>query len=440
MSVILDVAIGVALIYLLFSMLVSAVAEILASLLNWRGRMLENAVVQLLDGPLPGAPPPVSAGTGADAWDALLGWCREFFRTGRRTDLAPSSLADAVLGHGLLSALFHGDRLPSYLPPERFADALIDVLRRRAGEGQPTFAGLQGAIGSLPAGETAQALGTLLTASGGDITSLRSQITTWYGDVMDRVSGWYARRTRYVLLALGLATAIGFNVDSFHLVRAIAHDAPLRESLVRAAANTPAPAPTEEGVKAAEEQLSATLTRIRELQLPIGWPDACNLKRATSKDRVCDRSADANLWLLLPAIVGWIITALALSQGAPFWFDLMQKFLSIRGTGGKPEETRLAAPETSTPASTTAAALPWSATNAAGNAGQPPAEGLATPFEAASLSLDDIRMLQRKLGAPETGVIDVTTRALVRRAQRAVGQTADGLLTFDLVRMILADR
>lgn len=32
---------------------------------------------------------------------------------------------------------------------------------------------------------------------------------------------------------------------------------------------------------------------------------------------------------------GWIITALAVMLGAPFWFDLLSKFISLRGTGTK---------------------------------------------------------------------------------------------------------
>jgi hypothetical protein len=35
-------------------------------------------------------------------------------------------------------------------------------------------------------------------------------------------------------------------------------------------------------------------------------------------------------------LIGIGATALALSLGAPFWFDLLQKIMNIRGTGPKP--------------------------------------------------------------------------------------------------------
>jgi hypothetical protein len=34
----------------------------------------------------------------------------------------------------------------------------------------------------------------------------------------------------------------------------------------------------------------------------------------------------------LPLLLGWAITAFAISLGAPFWFDLLNKFMVIRST------------------------------------------------------------------------------------------------------------
>jgi hypothetical protein len=33
-------------------------------------------------------------------------------------------------------------------------------------------------------------------------------------------------------------------------------------------------------------------------------------------------------------------TGLALSLGAPFWFDTLQKFMNVRGAGKKPDEEK----------------------------------------------------------------------------------------------------
>jgi len=45
-------------------------------------------------------------------------------------------------------------------------------------------------------------------------------------------------------------------------------------------------------------------------------------------------------WFL--KIMGWLITALAVSLGAPFWFDLLKKIMSIRNSGYIPNKVKSA--------------------------------------------------------------------------------------------------
>jgi len=54
---------------------------------------------------------------------------------------------------------------------------------------------------------------------------------------------------------------------------------------------------------------------------------------------------------------GFVITALMISLGAPFWFDLLRKLVSIRSAGVKPEEKTGTAAETSTSSSIDATSL-----------------------------------------------------------------------------------
>jgi hypothetical protein len=39
-------------------------------------------------------------------------------------------------------------------------------------------------------------------------------------------------------------------------------------------------------------------------------------------------------------VAGWMVTASTTLFGAPFWFDLLQRAVQMRGTGSKPEERR----------------------------------------------------------------------------------------------------
>jgi len=72
---------------------------------------------------------------------------------------------------------------------------------------------------------------------------------------------------------------------------------------------------------------------IEGLGLPIGWTYG-DPKNPTNDPRAF-RGVDPGNWFL--RILGWFITALALSLGAPFWFDLLNKFMVVRATV-KPKE------------------------------------------------------------------------------------------------------
>src|SRR5206468_2357570 len=72
---------------------------------------------------------------------------------------------------------------------------------------------------------------------------------------------------------------------------------------------------------------------IDSLSLPIGWS-----RPLRESLRAGPVAADGAVLIdLVLAFVGWFATALALSLGAPFWFDLLNKFMVIRSTV-KPHE------------------------------------------------------------------------------------------------------
>jgi hypothetical protein len=59
---------------------------------------------------------------------------------------------------------------------------------------------------------------------------------------------------------------------------------------------------------------------VANLPLGIGW---------TSVSPV-----PVDFWGWLIKLVGWVLTGVAVTLGAPFWFDLLRKLLSLKGSGG----------------------------------------------------------------------------------------------------------
>lgn len=68
-------------------------------------------------------------------------------------------------------------------------------------------------------------------------------------------------------------------------------------------------------------------THLKETQLPFGWENIDNVK--------------AYLFEYYGIhILGWFLTALAASLGAPFWFDLLKKVANLRASGPNPDEKK----------------------------------------------------------------------------------------------------
>ena len=84
-------------------------------------------------------------------------------------------------------------------------------------------------------------------------------------------------------------------------------------------------------------------------------------------------------------MLGFVITALALSLGAPFWFDLLKKLVSIRSSGVKPEEKSKVENETNPtqPLPTGEEVGLAGVKRHAGAVGNLPTQGIESPIDAA---------------------------------------------------------
>jgi hypothetical protein len=58
---------------------------------------------------------------------------------------------------------------------------------------------------------------------------------------------------------------------------------------------------------------------------------------------------DALQATLMTHLLGWQVTALAATLGAPFWFDTLNRMISIRSAGKSPEEAPKAPKEVPVP-------------------------------------------------------------------------------------------
>ncbi|MGH7962277.1 MAG: hypothetical protein ACRERD_10720 [Candidatus Binatia bacterium] len=231
--------------------------------------------------------------------------------------------------HPLIASLYRDlpgkPRTPSYIPAGNFVDALLDLVLLKAGRLDPTVA-LQAnrmqtfdyvRAAALKCKESGYTVGDailpLLDAAQGNLDQARKNIAAWYESGMERVSGWYKRYTRRLLLAIGLAAAMLFNIDTLQIVARLSESATLRQSLADAATqvvetkrfNGVVLQPTEGDVKIAQEDLkkfAAGIAAYEQQGLPVGFSclrvrlrsscirrGSCDSKRAARRSRKCGR-------------------------------------------------------------------------------------------------------------------------------------------------------
>lgn len=330
MNTIFEAFLGLALVYLLVCMLVSGVQEIIACYRNKRGQFLREGLISLI----------------TDRWIYL------------RTINHPSIVAfyRYVPGKG---------PAPSYLPASAVAQALCDVLVRRhqmqlPGGGQVVFdlASIKAAVRHAKDRDSTLGQALLpLTEGANTLEGALAAVAQWYELSMGRVSGWYKAYTQRQLFLIGLIVAVMLNIDSIAIVEALAHTPALRAEMAVAASQieryrpevdrlrpppaepqTPPvatePSPSESGGTSVSPQQNQLRTYHDQMKgfaaqgLPIGY--ACLGSKAHCNP------CDVDSWLL--KIAGLLLTALAAMLGAPFWFDLINRAISLRGSGIKPEK------------------------------------------------------------------------------------------------------
>jgi hypothetical protein len=216
--------------------------------------------------------------------------------------------------HPLIDELSKPKSKPSYIPSRTFTLALLDLVAPAKIDAPRTLDELKGGLANLPE-PLQKMLTTLLEESQYNIERLKTNLEIWFNNGMERVGGWYKRKSQIIQLSLALVLAGILNIDSIHVARTLfAVNSPLRESLVESAKDFSKSGGTTKPLKEVTNALG-------NLALPIGWSDF----------ELRDRCPTF--------LLGWLITALAVSLGAPFWFDLLNKFINVRAAGKAPEET-----------------------------------------------------------------------------------------------------
>lgn len=316
-----DVALGLSLVYLGASLFVTVINEYLAQLLNLRGKQLCDSLKALI--------------VDAHAREIL------------QQSPALKPFFDAQAG-----------RAPSYIDPNILAHLLVGGLALASTAGD-TCKRASDTIDKLPDSALKTQLQALVATAGSRTDALVSAVSEWADRSLTALGGNYKRYLQTMSFWIGLAVAIGLNIDTITLTGQLYRDRGMRDATVSLAVQISEKtsretfdqclslAPRQRREEAACAPLSGLVDAVQGRnewlgKLPIGWSQQPD-----------DSESSPASWLP-PSVwhwgcrgIGWLLTALAISLGAPFWFDLLNKLVNLRHGMGKPEVAKK--PETDRP-------------------------------------------------------------------------------------------
>jgi|GEM_PF-1111355 len=293
--------------------------------------------------------------------------------TGSKSGAKPSkdiklvSLGQSIMDHCTATVLSDKGSAPTYIDARNFISAFLEKVTINPAHPEmipEDIEAFKQAIASSPllnhelkrsvlmlaneAADEAKAAGTALML-------FRVKLETWYDATTDRISGDLKRKWALpftILIAVFLT--IGLNADTVAISKFLYTNKEARTALANTAQTALDTANYNQRVAQINQQLRERLqtnpddttaksgldqvkeasdrfhNSIADLQaqmpqgLPLG-PDKRNLETMGGYIR--------RHWL------GWLCSILAISLGAPFWFDLLNKVANLRGTGPKPAST-----------------------------------------------------------------------------------------------------
>jgi hypothetical protein len=275
---ILEVLIGLFLVYFVLSVMASGLTEVIAGLLGLRARNLAEGIKVILQ----------------DDKAALA----KFYAH-------PAIKALAMPGKrwGIWT------NRPSYIPAHLVSEVYASV---KAGADSHTTKKVTKAA-ALYAGNELQ------------------QVERLFNDTMDRATGWYKRKVAGFVFVFAVLVVGVSNADTFTMMNTLWQNPALREGLVKLAEKQQPADDSPQTPEIGLEEATKLRAEMAQLQL-LGWLD--------SDSTIEDPREVPEGWGWLFKIAGLGVTVGAVSMGAPFWFEKLSQLVRYRQglTGPAPQD------------------------------------------------------------------------------------------------------
>lgn len=366
----LEIIIGLIFIYLLLSLLATTVQELYASVISLRGKVLLKAIAKLLE---------VDTVEGVDQ-----------IANSKQAKAFKEKIKQSKVFQKYSSKFLWIKQLPSYLSSEQITAVIQDLMGKdaqipdsfqdRSLSGEQTITETPLMLSQIRQDDLHKQLSilfksdanrpvTLTRSASGEATppeiiedknviaEAKAGFKKHYDEIMNRATGWYKRAVQWNLIVFGLIIALAFDADTFKIYSNLTKNPNDRQQLIELATNftdenrieiyTTSKDTSQENTgqndsaavqRASELRALLDSILVNEIQnvpspLGLGW----EISLAQQADNAKAEGQKAWRFYIIK-IFGWLVTALAVSLGAPFWFDLLQKVINIRNAGVRPQD------------------------------------------------------------------------------------------------------
>ena len=327
-SVFLSIAIALVFVFLLLAVMVTAINELVFTFYRSRAKQLEKFLSKLY--------------FHDEEWDKIF----------------------AAIKHSPFINVLKKDpkSFPGSIPAETFTTALlahigknnltIEAVKKAVEENKDTHSGFYSMLSAL-------------MSQNPTIEQLRAEIDKLFNSAMERLTGWYKRNAKIMSFVFALIICAGLNIDTITITKNLWNNKDKAEQIASFAASASAYMEKNDssqvvfrsgsdtlaylkvenkaltgskvgqavamidttGGKKSEQQLVRSYNVLAKLDIPIGW----------SKENIPANAHNGwmNIGLWLLKILGILLTTAAVSLGAPFWFDILNKITPLKQSTGK---------------------------------------------------------------------------------------------------------
>lgn len=285
-SQVLEVAIGLIVIYYFLGSVVSFTTKLINEFFESRGKALEQYLIRLVG-------------------DKKIGDLK---------NLPQMQALRPIRYKGFLS-VFGSDTEPKMIekiPVATLVDSFFDLAGLTAKK-EMNLLELAELVDKLPDSDGKRAFISWINQGVTNIADLRTRTTAYFNGILEQAAETFRARARSFVIILSIGITVLFGTDSIQLAQALWTNAELRAIAVAQADIVVAQGGT-------TADLSDIIDDLAKFSIKVGWWQTQQFPQSSN---VLDWSS-----YILLKILGLGITAAAVSQGASFWYDLLKKLSS----------------------------------------------------------------------------------------------------------------